>query len=35
MDIKYDVEKSTSGKIIKGENSTLAFEYTDISEGGV
>lgn len=33
--IKYNAEKSTDGKTVKGENSTLAFKYTDISEGKV
>jgi len=35
MDIKCNMEKSTDSKIVRGEYSPLAFEYTDISEGGV
>lgn len=33
MDINYNTEKSTNAKTVKGENSTLVFEYTGISKG--
>lgn len=33
--MKYNVERSTDCKILRGENCTLEFKYTDIFEGGI